>query len=671
MNKKASIPKAARERAKKLKETIDRHRYLYHVLDREELSPAALDSLKHELSEIEQTYPGLITPDSPTQRVAGEPLPFFEKVEHKVQQWSFNDVFSVEELQAFDERAQRMLQKAGIKKPAIEYICELKIDGLKVVFEYVDGVLQTAATRGNGRVGENVTANIKTIQSVPIVLRNPKTLIVEGEVLMTKSEFEKQNKKRLKAGLEPFKNTRNIAAGSMRQLDASLVAKRNLDVYIYDIASEEEEIKTQEDELLMLQKLGFKVNPHFKKVSSIEEAVKYWERWQKEMHTLNYLVDGVVIKVNNKKYQDILGYTGKAPRFAIAFKFPAEQVTTVVENIVFQVGRTGVVTPVALLSPVSVAGSTVSRATLHNEDEIRRLDVRVGDTVILQKAGDVIPDIVQVLPELRTGKEKKFIFPTHIPECGGDGEIVRIEGRAAYRCKDRDSFAEHKRKLYHFVSKHAFDIEHLGPKNIDLLLEHGVISNFDDIFKLRKGDLEELPRLKEKSITNIIFSINKSREIPLSRLIVSLSIDTVGEETARLLSQRFNSIETLRHASKEELEQINGIGEVVASSIFNWFSEPAKNALLDRLLREITILKEDRTREGFFSGKTVVLTGTLKEFSRDEAQEIIRKQGGIVSSSVSKKTDYVVVGENAGSKEKVARALGVKILKEEEFKNVL
>jgi DNA ligase (NAD+) len=671
MNKKASIPKAARERAKKLKETIDRHRYLYHVLDREELSPAALDSLKHELSEIEQTYPGLITPDSPTQRVAGEPLPFFEKVEHKVQQWSFNDVFSVEELQAFDERAQRMLQKAGIKKPAIEYICELKIDGLKVVFEYVDGVLQTAATRGNGRVGENVTANIKTIQSVPIVLRNPKTLIVEGEVLMTKSEFEKQNKKRLKAGLEPFKNTRNIAAGSMRQLDASLVAKRNLDVYIYDIASEEEEIKTQEDELLMLQKLGFKVNPHFKKVSSIEEAVKYWERWQKEMHTLNYLVDGVVIKVNNKKYQDILGYTGKAPRFAIAFKFPAEQVTTVVENIVFQVGRTGVVTPVALLSPVSVAGSTVSRATLHNEDEIRRLDVRVGDTVILQKAGDVIPDIVQVLPELRTGKEKKFIFPTHIPECGGDGEIVRIEGRAAYRCKDRDSFAEHKRKLYHFVSKHAFDIEHLGPKNIDLLLEHGVISNFDDIFKLRKGDLEELPRLKEKSITNIIFSINKSREIPLSRLIVSLSIDTVGEETARLLSRRFGSIETLRHASKEELEQINGIGEVVASSIFNWFSEPAKNALLDRLLREITILKEDRTREGFFSGKTVVLTGTLKEFSRDEAQEIIRKQGGIVSSSVSKKTDYVVVGENAGSKEKVARALGVEIFKEEEFKNVL
>jgi DNA ligase (NAD+) len=671
MNKKVSIPEEVRERATKLKETIDHHRYLYHVLDKEELSQATLDSLKHELGELEEKYPGLITPDSPTQRVAGEPLPFFEKVEHKVQQWSFNDVFSVEELKAFDERARKVLLKAGIKSPALEYVCELKIDGLKIVLEYTDGILQTAATRGNGRVGENVTANIKTIQSVPIVLRSPETLIVEGEVLMRKSEFEKQNKKRKQAGLEPFKNPRNIAAGSVRQLDAHLVAERNLDVFIYDIATTTEEIQTQEGELVELEKLGFKVNPHFERVSSIEGAVKYWGKWQTQMHTLDYLIDGVVVKVNDKKYQEILGYTGKAPRFAIAFKFPAEQVTTTIEDIVFQVGRTGVVTPVALLAPVSVAGSTVSRATLHNEDEIRRLDVRVGDTVVLQKAGDVIPDIVQVVSELRTGKEKKFVFPTHIPECGGDGAIVRIEGQVAYRCKDRNSFAEHKRKLYHFVSKHAFDIEHLGPKNIDLLLEHGVISTFDDIFKLKQGDLVDLPRLGDKSIDNIISSINSSRKIPFSRFIVSLSIDTVGEETARLLATHFRTIENLRVASSEELMAINGIGEVVAESISLWFRDPQKSDLLDRLLSEITILEEEAVKAGFFAGKTVVLTGTLNDFSRDEAGEIIRRQGGIISSSVSQKTDYVLVGDNAGSKEKTARNLGITILTEEEFKGVI
>ncbi|MEX0910034.1 MAG: NAD-dependent DNA ligase LigA [Candidatus Paceibacterota bacterium] len=546
----------------------------------------------------------------------------------------------------------------------------VEIDGLKIVLEYAGGALLTAATRGNGQIGENVTANIKTIQSVPLTLRKPENLIVEGEVLMAKSEFEKQNKKRVSLNLEPFKNPRNVAAGSIRQLDASLVAERNLDAFIYDIARADVEFKTQEEELSILEQLGFKVNTHFKKVTSIEAVVDYWKKWQKEMHTLDYLIDGIVVKVNDKKYQEILGYTGKAPRFAIAFKFPAEQVTTTVEDIVFQIGRTGVVTPVALLSSVSVAGSTVSRATLHNEDEIRRLDVRVGDTVILQKAGDVIPDIVRVLPELRTGKEKKFVFPKHILECGGTGEIVRIEGQAAYRCKDRNSFSEHKRKLYHFVSKHGFDIEHLGPKNIDLLLEHQVISNFDDIFRLQEDDLKELPRLGQKSIANIIFSINKSRSIPLSRLIVSLSIDNVGEETARLLARHFKTITALCSAKKNELEAIDGIGEVVANSIFDWFSDSTKNALLDRLLQEITIQKEKTLTTGFFSGKVVVLTGTLTNFTRDEVGTIIRTQGGTVASSVSKKTDYVVVGENAGLKEKAARALGVSILSEEEFRDV-
>lgn len=671
MNKSESVPKDVRERAEKLKQAIDHHRYLYHVLDTEEISPAALDSLKHELAEIESKYPALITADSPSQRVAGESLPFFEKVEHKVQQWSFNDVFTIEEIRAFEDRALRVLAKAGIKKSNLEYTCELKIDGLKIVLEYQEGILVTAATRGNGRVGENVTANIRTIQSIPLVLKKPETLIVEGEVLMTKSEFEKQNKKRAARGLELFKNPRNVAAGSIRQLDSSLVAERNLDAFIYDIASEEGDTRTQEEELRVLEELGFKVNPHFQKVSSIEGVVEYWKKWQKQASSLNYLVDGVVVKINSKKYQEILGYTGKAPRFAIAFKFAAEQVTTTVEDIVFQVGRTGVVTPVALLEPVSVAGSTVSRATLHNEDEIRRLDIRVGDTVVLQKAGDVIPDVVRVLTEMRTGKEEPFVFPTRIPECGGDGEIVRIEGQAAYRCKDRNSFSEHKRKLYHFVSKHAFDIEHLGPKNIDLLLEHGVISTFDDVFKLKRGDLVGLPRLGEKSVDNIISSINASRSIPLSRFIVSLSIDTVGEETARLLATHFKTIENVRAASVEELMAINGIGEVVARSISEWFSDSKKAELLDRLLPEITIEKEGEGKSGFFSGKTVVLTGTLEGFSRDEASEIIRRQGGTVSTSVSKKTDYVVAGENAGSKERTAKELGVDILSEEDFRKLL
>lgn len=663
-------PEHIQERAEKLRETINHHRYLYHVHDKEEISQEALDSLKHELSGLEEEYPALITPDSPSQRVAGEPLPFFEKVTHKVRQWSFNDVFTIEELQAFEERIKRALVREGMSAENIEYTCELKIDGLKIVLEYVKGELQVAATRGNGLVGENVTANIRTIESIPLRLREDVSIIVEGEVLMTKSRFEEQNKAREGQGLEPFKNPRNVAAGSIRQLDPKLVSERRLDAFIYDIA-QGEEVATQRGELQRLKELGFKVNPHFEKVESVEGVVRYWEKWRKKAPELDYLADGIVVKVNNKAQQEALGYTGKAPRFAAAFKFPAEQVTTRVEDIVFQVGRTGVVTPVALLSPVSVAGSTVSRATLHNEDEIKRLDVRIGDTVVLQKAGDVIPDIVRVLTELRTGEEEPFVFPTHVPECGGDGEIVRIPGQAAYRCKNRNSFAEHKRKLYHFASKHAFDIEFLGPKNIDLLLEHEVISTFDDIFKLKEGDLVGIPRLGEKSISNILSSIERARTVTLPRFIIALSIDNVGEETARLLAERFGTIDALAVASTEELQTIDGVGEVVARSVHDWFSDPIKKALLKRLSHEVVIEKERERVAGFFSGKTVVLTGTLEHFSRDEAAEIVRGQGGTISSSVSKKTDYVIVGESAGSKEVKARELGITILDEDAFKKHL
>jgi DNA ligase (NAD+) len=665
--KKKHIPQEARERAAKLRETIEYHRHLYHVLDKEELSASALDALKHELSLLEDEYPDLKTADSPTQRIAGEPLPFFEKVEHKVRQWSFNDVFSIEELYAFEGRIKRALQKSSLRQETIEYVVELKIDGLKVVLEYEKGTLVLAATRGDGRTGENVTANIRTIQSIPLSLKEKRDVIVEGEIFMRKSEFERQNREREREGLPPFKNPRNVAAGSVRQLDPGLVAKRNLDSFVYDIAGGEIRRETQEEGLNLLRDLGFKVNPYFKRVGSLDGVVALWEKWQTESKKLDYLVDGVVVKVNDKKLQSALGYTGKAPRFAVAFKFPAEETTTIVEDIMFQVGRTGVVTPVAVLKPVNVAGSTVSRATLHNEDEIRRLDVRIGDTVIIQKAGDVIPDIVRVIKELRTGKEKPFVFPKYIPECGGDGEIVRIPGQAAHRCKSRNSFAMRKRAFYHFVSKRAFNIEHLGEKHIDLFLERGIISHWDDIFALTKEDLAGIPRLGEKSISNILDSIERSRTIPLSRFLIALSIDNVGEETARLLSKRFGSLSALRKASVEDLKNIDGIGEVVARSIENWFADKANAALVERLVAHVTIVPDASGGEGFFAGKTVVFTGSLERYSRDEASEIVRSQGGSVSSSVSQKTDYVVLGKDAGSKEAKARELGISILTEEEF----
>lgn len=670
MKESANIPSEVIERVTKLRSAIEEHRYNYHVLDEDDLSPEALDSLKHELAMLEEKYPSLITPDSPTQRVAGEPLPYFEKVEHKVRQWSFNDVFNESELRAFDERVKRGLEREGVTDPRPTYTCELKIDGLKIVLEYVSGELQTAATRGNGLVGENVTANVRTIDSIPITLRESIDIIVEGEVLMTKSEFDRQNKARTERGEEPFKNPRNIAAGSIRQLDPRLASERNLDAFIYDIALfPEKEVPTQLSELETLRELGLKVNSNFEHVDSIEGAIAYWKKWQKKSPSLDYLVDGVVIKVNEKEYQDVLGYTGKAPRFAIAFKFPAEQVTTRIVDIVFQVGRTGVVTPVAMLEPVEVAGTTVARATLHNEDYIREKDLRIGDTVVLQKAGDIIPEILQSLPELRTGAEEPFVFPTHIPECGGDGRIERVPGQAAHRCVDRNSFTLLKRELYHFVSKKAFDIEHLGPKNIDLLLEHGVIATAPDIFELERGDLESLPRMGEKSIENMLSAIDRAREVTLARLLYALSIDLVGEETAILIAERLGSIERVKEATANELESAPGIGEKVAESIVTWFNKQTNQEMLSRLLKDIQIQSPEpkSLQGGFFSGKVVVLTGSLETFSRDELTTFIRSRGGSVSGSVSKKTDYVIVGENPGSKLDRARELGVTILNEEEL----
>jgi DNA ligase (NAD+) len=668
-------PKAIKERLALLKKSIEKHRYNYHVLDKQDISDEALDSLKRELVDIETEYPELITQDSPSQRVAGAPLPEFKKVEHKVPQWSFNDAFSEDDIRNFDARVKRMLKSESGKDLVPTYICELKIDGLKIVFEYEKGILKTAATRGDGRVGEDVTQNVRTIESVPLVLNEPLNIIVEGEAWMAKSDFEELNKNQKKAGLPLYANPRNVTAGTIRQLDSKIVADRKLRAFVYDVApfGNAPKTQTQKEELEILEKLGFKVNQYFKLCKNVEEIISFWKEWQTKAKKQDYWIDGVAIKVNEIEYQNMLGYTGKAPRFAIAFKFPAEQVTTVVEDIVLQVGRTGVLTPVAYLRPVLVAGSTVSRATLHNEDEIRRLDVRIGDTVVLQKAGDVIPDIVKVLVELRTGKEKAYVFPTHVPECGGDGSIMRVPGQVAWKCVFKDSSAQLRRKLYHFVSKHTFDIDGLGPKVIDALLDNHLIAHASDIFSLKKGDLEALPRFGEKSVDNLLVAIEKAKHITLPRFIFALSIPQVGEETAEDVAEHFGTIEKVRSAQFEELENIEGVGPIVAQSIVDWFKDNKNKAELERLIDvcDIGVINiksiEKKKQQGKFVGKVFVLTGTLSGMSRSEAKALIKENGGEVSSAVSTQTDYVVAGENPGSKYDEAEKLGITILSEEEL----
>ena len=667
-----NLSKEIAERAEKLRELIAHHSRLYHTLDKPEITDAAYDALVEELISIEKKYPQLKTKETPSERVGGEPLKEFKKVTHKVPQWSFNDAFSPEDIVAFDERVKKFLkQPPVVSEVEPSYDCELKIDGLKIVLEYEKGILIRAATRGDGTVGEDVTANVKTIHSVPLRLSRPVDVIVEGEVWMSKKNLELLNKERERKGEQLFANPRNAAAGSIRQLDSKIAASRKLDNFVYDLAQTSESFpKTQALELDYLRELGFNVNPHATLAKNTADIISYWKKWQKAREKVDYLLDGVVIKVNEREYEEALGYTGKAPRFGIAFKFPAEQVTTIIEDIIFQVGRTGVITPVAIFKPVKVAGSTVARATLHNEDEIKRLDVRIGDTVIIQKAGDVIPDIVSVVRELRTGKEKIFSFPTNIPECGGDGKIERIPGQAAYRCVDKNSFTQLRRKLRYAVSKPALNVDGMGPKIIDAFLEHGLISSLPDIFEIEKDEILELPRFAELSAENIIKAIEAAKKTTLPRIITALSIDHVGEETAYLLSGHFETIEKIRKASQEDLGKINGIGPVVAESLSKWFANKSNEKMLDRLLSHLKIepasAKATAGKEKL-SGLTFVLTGTLSSLERNDAESKIRARGGKVSSSVSAKTSYVVAGENPGSKIEKAKELGVKILSEEEF----
>jgi DNA ligase (NAD+) len=657
----------AKTRIGKLRKAIETYRYDYHVLDKETISPEALDALKKELVDLEESFPEFVTKSSPSQRVAGEVLGGFSKVVHKVPQWSFNDAFSKEDMELFEERVKRLSGEEGFS-----YTAELKIDGLKVVLEYVDGELLVAATRGDGKVGEDVTHNVRTIQSIPLKLTKPVNIIVEGEVWLGKSRLKKLNALRLKNGEEPFANPRNTAAGALRQLDPKVAQERGLDCFIYDITGGDVLIpETQYEELALLEELGFQVNAHRKECKDMSQVISFWKKWQKDAEKRDYAIDGVVVKVNRRDLQEKLGYTGKGPRFAIALKFPAEQVTTVVKDIVLQVGRTGVVTPVAQLEPVLVAGSTVSRATLHNEDEIERLDVRIGDTVIIQKAGDIIPDIVQVLTEFRTGKEKKYAFPAVVPECGGDGSIMRVSGQAAYRCVAKNSGVQLRRKLHHFASKKTFNIEGLGPKIVDLLFEKGLVSSFSDFFTLERGDLELLPGFKEKSVENLLNSIHNSTKVTLARFLFSLSIPQVGEETAFDISRAFTTLEAVMAASVDELQAIDGVGSVVAEEVKGWFAESLHKQSVERLVGHVEIVPDEVNANSQISGKSFVFTGTLEEIGRDEAKNVVKEHGGSTSSSVSKEIDFVVVGVNPGSKAAKATSLGVSILSEKEFLNLL
>jgi len=660
--------KEIQDRVLKLREAIDKYRYEYHVLDKESISIEALDALKHELATLEEKYPNLVTPDSPTQRVAGEALPEFKKVEHTAMQWSFNDAFDADEMRAFDERVRKNIVAEFGAQTTYSYTAELKIDGLKVVLTYKKGVLETAATRGDGKVGEDVTMNVRTIDSVPLKLKKNIDAVVEGEIWLGKKGLAVLNKKRKKAGEAEFANPRNAAAGSIRQLDPRIAADRPLDTFIYDLASSSEDIpETQWDEFEFLRRLGFKVNPHAKHFQTIEEVIDFWKSWADKKDKQDYLIDGVVVKVNEKQYQDALGYTGKAPRFAIAFKFPAEQVTTVVEDIVLQIGRTGILTPVAHLTPVSVGGVVVSRATLHNEDQIKRLDVRVGDTVVIQRAGDVIPEVVQVVPELRPKKTKAYSFPKHVPECGGDGSIERVPGMAAWRCVNKNSAAQQRRRFHHFVGKSAFDIEDFGARTVDQLLDEGLITSYADIFTLTEGDLNGLEGFAELSAKNLVAGVAARKSVSLERLLIALSIGQVGEETARDIAAHFGTLKAIQKASIEDLQEVDGVGEVVARSIHDYFRDPEHAQALEDLLLQVQVKEGTKKAKGIFSGKTFVLTGTLNSLSRDEAAERIRAVGGSVSSSVSKNTSYVVAGDAPGSKYEKAQELGVPVLSESEF----
>ncbi|MFA7314796.1 MAG: NAD-dependent DNA ligase LigA [Candidatus Magasanikbacteria bacterium] len=665
----------------KLRAQIDDLRYRYHVLNDPEVTDQMYDGLMDELRKIESQYPELITLDSPTQRVAGKPLDKFNKIVHTVTQWSFDDAFNHEDLENWQERNLKILEKELSERPKdLDYVCELKIDGLHMVLTYENGILKTAATRGDGKIGEDVTNNIKTIHTVPLKLNKSINLVAEGETWLSAKMLTKINKQREKTGELLFANPRNAAAGTIRQLDPKIVAERNLGLTAYDISkfdNQDLKLDSQEEELKTLQTLGFLTDTHWKVCKNIDDIWKFYKDLQKKKNSFEFWIDGVVIKINQRKYQDVLGFTGKAPRWAIALKFPAEQGTTKIKDIYWQVGRTGALTPVALMEPVKLAGTTVTHATLHNFDEIERLGVRIGDTVIVEKAGDIIPKVIRVLDKLRTGEEKKVKKISNCPVCHCEIKRYELSGEnkegVALVCTNNKCYAKELENLIHFVSKKAFNIDGMGEKIVEKLLDEGLIKNSADIFTLQLGDLEPLERFASKSAQNLVEAIENSKKISLARFVFALGILHVGEETAEKLAEHFASLKKISLASKEELENLNDVGPRVAQSVVDYFGNKENQKLLEDLINngvKIIILKKQKV-SAKLAGLTFVLTGTLPNLTREEITEKIKTNGGQVVGSVSKKTSYVVAGENPGSKYNKAEELVVKIVDEKEFLKLL
>ena len=693
----------AKTRIEKLKEEINKYRYAYHVLDQSLISDEAVDSLKKELFDLEKEFPELITPDSPTQRVGGKPLKKFEKTEHQVPMLSLNDAFSEKDIYDWDERIKKLLPE----KAKIDFYCEHKFDGLAVALEYKNGIFTIGSTRGDGKIGENITQNLKTIEAIPLRLVDyetiktdlikkelnqiahffdkgmPQNIEVRGEVLLNKKDFEKINEQRKKQGLSLYANPRNVAAGSVRQLDPKITASRNLDFYAYELVTNLGQT-SHEQEHLLLKILGFKTHPENQKVTRLEEIFKIHQQIEKKRKDLPYEIDGLVVIVNNNQYFKDLGVVGKAPRGAIAYKFSPSEAITQVLDIIIQVGRTGILTPVAILKPVQIRGVTITRATLHNKEEIKRLGLRIGDTVIVNRAGDVIPQITKVLPNLRTGNERKFKMPLKCPIC--NTKVEEDPKGIIVRCPNVNCPARSQENLYHFISKSAFDMRGIGPKLINRLLDEGLIQDAADLFDLEQGDISPLERYGEKSSQNIIQAIQSNKEILFNRFLYALGIIHVGEETALILAKYFqqkiglnqnvsikNLIKITSQLTLEDLEQIPMIGPIMGQSIINWFKDKKNISFLEKLekkgikLLPVKIIIE----KGKFTGLSFVITGVLDSMSRELAKEKIINQGGKVQEAISSKTDYLIIGKNPGSTYEKAKGLKTKIINEKEFLKML
>ncbi|MCX7817219.1 MAG: NAD-dependent DNA ligase LigA [Syntrophales bacterium] len=676
------IPEDIKRRVNELRSLIEYHNRRYYLLDDPEISDAEYDRLMAELIELEEKYPALRSPDSPTQRVGAAPLEKFQSFTHLSPMLSLANVFSEEEIVEFDDRIHRFINYTG----NIEYVGEPKLDGAAVNLLYENGVLVKAATRGDGAVGEDITQNIRTIPSIPLALggsnefssssiRTPQRVEVRGEVIMEVEHFKKLNDRRVKAGEPPFANPRNAAAGSLRQLDPRITARRPLEFFAYGLGFISEALfKTHWEILQALSRWGFRVHSLSRLLKDVSECIQYYREMMENRHNLPHETDGVVLKVNDLYLQERLGAVARSPRWAVACKFPAQEETTTVEDIKVQVGRTGVLTPVAIMKPVRIAGVTVSRASLHNQDEIEKKDIRIGDTVLVRRAGDVIPEVVKVIFSKRTGNERIFKMPSSCPECGSS--IVRLPGEVAHRCVNLSCPAQIKERIIHFASRSGVDIEGLGEKLVSQLVERGLVRSLSDLYNLKFEDLVNLDRMGEKSARNVLSAIERSKTPPLAKFIYALGIRHVGETTARVLAERFVTLEDLMNASEEDLLSIRDIGPEVAGSIIRFFREQSNRKTLEDLKRAglipiSTQVHQKTTIHHPFAGKNFVLTGTLKSMTRAEAQRVIREKGGNTSDSVTKKTDFVVVGDSPGSKLAKARELGITVLTEEEFLSLL